>query len=68
MAREETLVPSLTNAKGMLGIIPFAREVGGPKFPPCWSKGGKNLPPFLVIKGEKGGNFLSPLISAKLAR
>ena len=64
MAREETLVPSLTNAKGMLGIIPFSREVGEPKFPPWWSKGGKNLPPLSVIKRERRGKFLFPQVSA----
>ena len=69
MAREKTLVPSLINAKGMLGIIPFAREVGGPKFPPLVVKGRKkNLPPFLVIKREKNSACLLRVSSRKTGR
>ena len=57
MAREETLVPSLT----------IAREVGDRKLVPLvGQKGGKSFLPYLVIKGRQGGHFLSPQVSAFL--
>ena len=57
MAREETLVPSLT----------IAREVGDRKLVPLvWSKGGKSFLPCSVIKEEKGGGDLFfPFISVQ---
>ena len=45
----------------------FARKNGGPEGPPLGQREEKISPPFSVIKEKKGGNFLSPLSSAKLA-
>ena len=57
MAREETLVPSLT----------FAREVGDRKLAPLvGQREEKSFPPFSVIRGRKKEGFFLPLVSGEL--
>ena len=54
--------------RGCLASSPLLGKWGDRNIPPWWSKGGKKSSSLFGYKRGERENFLSPLISAKLAR